>query len=229
MKNGLLIAGGAGIGAGLMFLLDPQRGNRRRAIARDKAISALHKASNATRVAARDLASRTYGTAASLGSVFGSDHPDDRKLLERVRSKIGRFVSHPSAIEVEARGGIVSLRGPILAREVDAMLAATRGVRGVTSVENHLEVHETAENVPELQGGRPRPGARIDILQTHWSPATRLLVGAGGGALALAGASRRGLAGTALAVAGVGLAARAATNRELRRLVGVTLERKGEV
>ena len=34
---------GAGLGAGLMYLLDPQVGRGRRAVARDKSVSALKK------------------------------------------------------------------------------------------------------------------------------------------------------------------------------------------
>ena len=61
-----------------------------------------------------------------------------------MRSRIGRVVSHPHAIRVTARAGRVTLRGPILAEEVDELLACVSAVQGVTGVENWLEVHERA-------------------------------------------------------------------------------------
>ena len=71
-----------------------------------------------------------------------------------------------------------------------------RGVRGVEDVVSELEVHETPGNIPALQG-RPRPapaGEVFDLLPTRWL-ATSRLVGVAGAALAVAGiaASRRHL------------------------------------
>jgi uncharacterized membrane protein len=58
------------------------------------------------------------------------------------------------------------------------------------------------------------------VRQERWSPATRLAAGSAGATLTAIGASRRNLAGALIAAAGVVLAARAASNRELRRLAG---------
>jgi osmotically-inducible protein OsmY len=69
-----------------------------------------------------------------------------------VRSKIGRVVSHPGAIEIAADQGSVTLRGPILAGEVDGLLSCVSSVKGVKGVENLLEAHEQAGGVPGLQG-----------------------------------------------------------------------------
>ncbi len=44
MNKGLSMIGGVGLGAGLEYLFDPEVGNRRRAMLRDKAIHALNKA-----------------------------------------------------------------------------------------------------------------------------------------------------------------------------------------
>lgn len=52
---------GAGIGAGLMFLLDPARGNRRRALIRDKMIYAVRKTRDTAGAARRDVGNRLYG------------------------------------------------------------------------------------------------------------------------------------------------------------------------
>lgn len=52
---------GVGLGAGLMYLLDPQGGNRRRAVARDKAVSKLKKGGDAALKTSRHLGNRTKG------------------------------------------------------------------------------------------------------------------------------------------------------------------------
>jgi uncharacterized membrane protein len=57
-------------------------------------------------------------------------------------------------------------------------------------------------------------------MQTIWAPTTRLLAGTAGGALALVGAQRRGLMGSALGLVGLGLLVRGLTNLDLRTLAG---------
>ena len=46
---------GAGLGAGLMYILDPQQGRRRRALMRDQFVHALHELDDAIGVLSRDL------------------------------------------------------------------------------------------------------------------------------------------------------------------------------
>jgi hypothetical protein len=178
-----LLGGGAGLGAGLMYLLDPQGGGRRRALARDKAVRAYHTGSEALRKSSVDLANRSRGLMASANSALHGDSVDDRVLAERVRSKLGRYVAHPHAIDVEACDGCVILRGEALASEADHLLKKLAKVKGVHSVDNQLMLHESAEGVPSLQnGGRQR--------RLHLPPAARLIAGTAGGALALAGLAR---------------------------------------
>jgi osmotically-inducible protein OsmY len=149
----LMFIGGIGIGAGLMYMLDPDRGSRRRALVRDKIISAANSVPDAMASTARDLRNRARGVAAGAKSLFTSDEASDEVIAERVRSKIGRVVSHPRAIEIAAEQGLVVLSGPVLADEVDELLSCVSSVRGVVRVENQLEVHEQAGDVPGLQGG----------------------------------------------------------------------------
>jgi uncharacterized membrane protein len=115
----------------------------------------------------------------------------------------------------------VTLRGVILQTEVNPLLRVVERVRGVHEVISELEEHKQAGNVPALQGGSTPPGLQPDIWQREWSPATRVMTGAAGVGLAAYGASRRGVPGALLAVAGAGLIARAATNLETRRLTGI--------
>jgi hypothetical protein len=141
-------------GAGLMYLLDPDRGARRRALVRDKAIRARHKLRDGFGATTRDLKNRAKGTVAGLRSRWRQEEVDDEILHERIRSVVGRVVSYPGVIEVVVLGGQVTLRGPVLQRELDDLLGAVRRVRGVSEVTNELEVYPSADNVPSLQGGR---------------------------------------------------------------------------
>jgi uncharacterized membrane protein len=180
---------GAGLGAGLMYFLDPVQGRRRRAEVRDELVSLASDTDDALSCLARDVYHRAYGLTAELATLISGEAVDDVRLAERVRSKLGRIVSHPHAIEVAARDGRVALRGPILAHEVDELLCCVGSTRGVKGVDNQLEVHKEAGSHPALQGGVPRSGDKPDLLQANWAPGTRLVVGAAGTGL-MAGAAR---------------------------------------
>jgi hypothetical protein len=113
------IVGGAALGAAAMYVLDPDRGRRRRALARGKARRAVADIGNFFAVAARDAANRMHGLRARARRLIGrAAAPDDLMVIERVRARMGRIVSHPHAIQIGALGGRVILSGPILASEV---------------------------------------------------------------------------------------------------------------
>ncbi|HJU65258.1 MAG TPA: SRPBCC family protein [Gemmatimonadaceae bacterium] len=216
----LALLGGLGLGAVLMYLLDPDRGKRRRHMVRDKAVRALHVSADAVDATGRDLRNRAQGAAAELRARVRKDEAGDEVIVQRVRAELGRSVSHPSSIIATSQDGLVTLSGPILTREADQVLSAVRRVRSVKEVVDRLDRHDYADHVPGLQGGTQRTGDRMELLQENWAPAARLFTGLAGGAVALYGARRRGMVGAALGAAGAALLARSATNVEVRRLVG---------
>jgi hypothetical protein len=220
MNRGLTFGAGLGLGTGLMYLLDPDRGRRRRALLRDKGAWAARKTGDCLEVTARDLRNRTQGMVTEIQSHFSSEAVDDGKLVERVRSKLGRIVSHPGAIQVTAQNGVVTLSGPILVEEIPELLACTNGVQGVKQVINTLDAHEHADNHPALQGGRERQGSQFEFFQENWSPAARLIAGAAGASLAAYGGVRRDALGAGLGTAGLLLLTRGITNTGFKRLAG---------
>lgn len=212
----------AGIGAGVMYLLDPARGRRRRALLRDQAAHAGRRAIGALDMTTRDLGNRTRGLLAELRGSFDRRPVSDEVLRERVRAALGRLVSHPHAIETEVREGHVTLRGPVLAGELPRLLRRVQAVRGVQAVENRLEVHDSPGGVPGLQGELTRAKrGHLEYMQANWSPAARLLAALAGAGAGVYGLGRRGPVGTLLAVGGLALLTRAATNLEYSRLIGV--------
>lgn len=214
---------GTGMGAGLMYLFDPDRGPTRRAKLRDRYASATRAAQQAAGATNHDLRNRAQGWAAFARAWIQSDAPvDDDTLAARVRAAIGRVSAHASSIEVNVHDGRAILRGPILAEEAPLVMDCAYGVRGISAVENQLEVHAVPGNVAGLQGGRERSGKG-----RGWSPTARLSAGIGGGLLALHGLVRGGLVSRALGATGFALLARSATNLDLRRLTGIGAHHRG--
>ncbi|MGH8165643.1 MAG: SRPBCC family protein [Woeseiaceae bacterium] len=218
MKRSILVAAAAA-GALATYLFDSQQGRRRRARLRDKIYGALSHADEAGGTIATDLSNRTKGLYFGLQQRFASADVPDAVIAERIRSKLGRFLSHPGSIDVAVNDRAATLQGPILMHEVDRVLKAVRKVPGVRNVIDHLEPHQQRENISGLQGGRPRM-QRIDVMLEHWAPATRVLAGGGGAILAALGVARRSALSLLLGAAGAALFVRAATNMDTRRLLG---------
>jgi uncharacterized membrane protein len=183
-------------------------------------VSFVSHADDAVGKVARDLSHQFRGLFAETWSLAFGVNVDDRRLAARVRSALGRFVSHPHAVEVAAHDGRVTLSGRILQHELDGLLQAVARVPGVCAVENHLEAHREPGNIPDLQGGRCRPGDRPDVLHENWSPGTRALVGGAGAILFTAGLAQRFPTACILGTAGLALMTRGATNMSWGRMLG---------
>ncbi len=143
---------GAAIGAGLMFLLDPDRGTRRRALARDRILSAGRHAGDDLGARARHLRNRARGLVADARSRMQADAEDDDALAERVRAELGRVVTQPGGVVVMVEDGVVTLSGQVPAREREDLIAMTRWVRGVRDLEDRLETHEPSAGTPANPG-----------------------------------------------------------------------------
>lgn len=193
----------AAMGAGLMYVLDPIAGRRRRSLLRAQLFHLGKISLDLLAKSSRDFNHRARGRLYETKSRFTIEHVPDEILVERVRSKLGRLLSHPHAIKVEAHQGMVVLRGPILAEQVDPLLHGVAHVRGVVTVRNALEIHSTTDNIPALQGGPPHSRG-----VPRWLSPPRLLGTTI--ALALTGASiayarRRNFIGTGLCLSTLGI------------------------
>lgn len=161
MKNTFAVVAGAAAGALLMCYLDAADGRRRRAMARDKLVAAGRDAADIARRRARHLRDRARGMVSARSMDGRTKRPPEsaEQLRERIRSQLGRLVSHPGAVHVEAeREGHVRLSGHVLASEVEHLLDQVRHMPGVETVQNALAVHESAGNIPELQGQHVQAG-----------------------------------------------------------------------
>lgn len=207
MNKVLVAIGGLGVGAGLMYLADPDHGRRRRARVRDMAVHCSRTAVAIAESTSRDVQHRLTGVAArSVGRLIVPDvTPEDHVLVARVRARVGRLVSHPHAIEVHATSGKVTVGGPVFESEVAALLSGVAGVAGVTDVENQLKPYARAEQVPALQGPGPRESHRLPEILRHWTPTSRLLATVAGLVLVAVSTPARGARRTASGVIGVHL------------------------
>lgn len=214
-RTAAILATLAGVSASgaVMYFTDPERGRKRRDMARDKATSMWKDTADRVGKRSREIADRARGVAASARSTVERElKPSDNRLADRVRSRIGHVVSHPGALDVSAREGVAILSGSVLADEVSDLIRGASNVRGVHHVENRLNVHRSSEGVPELQGeGRPR---------REWPDALRTIMGLTGGALTLYGMRRRHEAlGRMASIIGTGLLAQRIANEKLRKVI----------
>lgn len=184
MKKLLVGLAAAGAGAAAMFIADPSEGARRRARLREAAAHANHVATATAAMTSRDVQHRLSGLAARLlARVVEETDPIDDVLVERVRARLGRLVSHPGAIHVSANNGVVTLEGPIFEAEVERVMKGVVAVHGVTAIDNRLEAHTLATHATGLQGPGPLKMAGPMSKWSRWTPTERLAAFVTGAAL----------------------------------------------
>ena len=83
-RNEVMIAflAGVGTGAALMYFLDPDRGGRRRALIRDKAVGLTNDARQAINAASEDLSNRAYGVYAETSKAVTGKPIDETGATE---------------------------------------------------------------------------------------------------------------------------------------------------
>jgi hypothetical protein len=211
---------GAGAGAGLMYLLDPDQGNRRRALMRDRFVRARHLTEDAMDATSRDMRNRARGVVAELRARLIPEDVSDDVLQERVRARLGQTVRYARSIEAFVTDGDVTLRGPVLADDVARVVRRVGQVAGVQSVDNRLDVHAEPGTVPGLQGARRSPSGEVhELMQGTLSPTARVATGIGGALLALWGLRRLDAAGIPVATIGMALLARGVSNPAIGHLL----------
>jgi hypothetical protein len=208
-------------GAACMYFADPNRGPRRRAIARDKFLAACCDVASAFERAGLDFRNRIRGVASAARASFQRADADGPVLVERVRAAVGRAVSRPHAIRTRTEGpGRIVLEGPVLRYEVDYLLKRIRSVPGVAEVIDRLQVYEEPGGISDLQGGVPRRSIP-EFAQQSWTPSLRVAAGAAAASGLYASLRARGplrwvgTAGSAV------LLARVIANKPLRQIFGV--------
>ncbi|HEY0867265.1 MAG TPA: BON domain-containing protein [Fimbriimonas sp.] len=207
----LTILEGLAVGAGLMYVLDPESGRRRRAMARDQFQKQVRHRQSALGVMQRDFANRSRGmmTQFKAARTHGDMVADDI-VEQRIRSALGRVCSHPRAIYCQVHNGEATLTGQVLNSNVQKVVQCVKNTKGVHRVVNRLDVHEDASGISSLQGESRLSRA------TTWTPATGLVMSSLGGLMTLYGMARRGPVGTIIGGLGVGMISKAFRDTENR-------------
>lgn len=136
---GLALCGGVLLGGGLMYLLDPRTGSRRRAIARDQFKSFVRRNTKSSLRTLRHLTNKMTGMLVEVTNSLRSEgSSSDKKILDRVRSTLGRTIEHPHAVDIAVHEGRVILRGQLRPHEVGQVVSAVKRTPGVTSIDNQI-------------------------------------------------------------------------------------------
>jgi hypothetical protein len=210
---------GAGAGAGLMYLLDPDRGSRRRALVRDQLVRARHLTEDAVDATSRDMRNRARGVVAELRARLVPADVSDDVLQERVRARLGQTIRYARSIETSVADGVVTLRGPVLAEDVARVVRRVGQIPGVQYVDSRLEAHAEPGTVPGLQGARRSSGEVLELMRGRLSPTAQIAAALGGAVLALWGLRRLDRRGLPVATIGMGLLARGTRNPALGDLL----------
>jgi osmotically-inducible protein OsmY len=147
--------GAALAGAGLAWLMDPQRGRSRRARLADQAAATVRRGARGAGRLGNRVRSTVAGKmeAARRGGENGDPFPDDVTLASRVQTELFRDPAVPKgALNVNVERGIVVLRGEVPDDAMRGALVSTvEQIPGVWAVRNllHLPGEEaSAESTP---------------------------------------------------------------------------------
>jgi gas vesicle protein len=155
------ILGCGAIGGGLMVLMEPRRGEARRAWLKNKIAVALHHTGQSFYRTGKGLANRARGSAYENGCHIASGGPvASESLHEQVRSKIDELISDPSQVHLMAGAdGTIVLTGDVPASESRRLITSVESIPGVKLVINRLHVKDGASrsNAPSNSPGRSVP------------------------------------------------------------------------
>jgi hypothetical protein len=145
MIHPLTFLKGAGLGAGIMYFLDPVAGNRRRAQVRDQIVHACTVCNKQAGVTYRDASNRIQGASAEISKAMQSP---EQPLLERVQEGVleaGRTLGmqgqtwSPTAKAAALVGGAGLIASFISKRDLAALAF---GVIGLSFVAKELADQE---------------------------------------------------------------------------------------
>lgn len=141
MNRTIALTTGAGLGAGLMFFLDPKRGRQRRAMIRDKMIGLSHQFQDARDTVIRDARNRLHGLASGdLSVLIGGKNALRGNPLRGAWSPTGRAM-------LGAIGGALFVSG-LMRQAPTACVLGTAGLGLMIEAATNAGI-EDISNVPQ--------------------------------------------------------------------------------
>src|SRR5215208_3671861 len=159
-----------GLGAGLMYFYDPQHGERRRTMVRNRANQFVTDIDESIDVAMQDARNRTRGLLSEMTARLSEEGIPDWVLEERVRSSLGRIPSYTRGVNVRAEAGRIYLTGPALRQDGDVIAKAAIRTRGVRGIENQLQVVDSQEEISGFPGEPSMERQTRSDARHNWSP-----------------------------------------------------------
>ena len=148
-----LIALGAAMGAALAYFFDPETGNRRRRMTRDRVLAFFRRTGRQAGRAGQAARSQAYGMTQKAAHLKErpNEQPDDATLTAKVETELFRDPEVPKGdINVNAENGVVYLRGQVEDENLIAALGkSAKKIQGVRDVENLL--HTPGTPAPSAQ------------------------------------------------------------------------------
>jgi BON domain len=153
----LPLTAGAATGATFMYLVDPDRGRRRRAIARDRTFAAFRRTSRKADKLSRRTGSKISGMASWALHLPSGPGPavDDQMLTDRIMSQVFRDRNIPRGrVNINVQGGVAVLRGQLdEPSQIHELRDAVEHVPGVRLVESYLHLPDaTPRNKEQALG-----------------------------------------------------------------------------
>jgi osmotically-inducible protein OsmY len=151
---GVALAGAAGVGAGLMYMLDPDRGKDRRTVLRETVDRTARKTADEIGTASRNVGKKIKDITVNAKSSF-KRQPADDVLLKRVGTAVGKILANPRLIGVTINQGLTTLTGEVAEHELPRVLEKVSRIPGVKAVINRLQVKRQLNDVKNgANGGR---------------------------------------------------------------------------
>ena len=142
-----LFALGAAMGAALAYYFDPETGNRRRSMIRDRVLAFVRRTGNQAGRAGQAARSQVYGMTQKVTHLKErpKEQPDDTTLAAKVETELFRDADVPKGdINVNAENGVVYLRGQVEDESlIEALGKSAKKIQGVREVENLLHTPGT--------------------------------------------------------------------------------------
>jgi len=135
------------MGAALAYFFDPETGNRRRSMTRDRVLAFFRRTGRQAGRAGQAAKSQAYGVTQNAIHLKerSKEEPDDATLAHKVETEIFRDADVPKGdINVNAENGVVYLRGQVADEGlVETLGKSVRKIQGVREVENLLHTPGT--------------------------------------------------------------------------------------
>lgn len=214
-----MLLGGIASAATAAYFLDRENGHERRARFARGAERLARTIAEGAELGVRDGQHRLVGMTKKAWFAFRHEHLEDRVLVERVRSRMGRIVSQPHKIHVASDDGVVTLWGQASQEEISRLADVIAGMRGVKELRDHVEVREAG---PEPPRARDTLREARHATRLNWSPWQKLVATVGGTAIAAYGWRRRDKLGFCLSLLGAGLATQGLMKRNVHSLLALS-------